>query len=122
MTRRSFAWSSRELADLIEKDCPAVGQFEAPGLRRDRVRKRAPLATEQFAFDERSRQRRAIDVHEATATTCAPLVEGARQKSLSGSGFSEEEHGRVGRGDYVDLLHDQPERLAGAEQNTPGRP
>ena len=51
----------RQIADLVEEQRPAVRQLEPALPRRDGAGERAALVAEQLAFDQRRRQRRAVD-------------------------------------------------------------
>ena len=53
----------RQVADLVEEDRRAIGQFEAPDLPGEGAREGALLAAEQLALHERRRNRRAVDAH-----------------------------------------------------------
>ena len=67
-TRSSLTcMSERQVADLVEKDRRVVRQFEPADLPRQRAGKGALLPAEQFALDERARNRRAVDAHHDAA-------------------------------------------------------
>src|SRR5438445_11459736 len=53
-----------ELSNLIEKKSTGVGEFKPSNFFLRRVGKRALLVAKELAFDERIRQRGAIDDHE----------------------------------------------------------
>ena len=53
----------RQVADLVEEDRRVVGELEPADLPRQRAGERALLAAEQLAFDQRRRNRRAVDPH-----------------------------------------------------------
>jgi len=53
-----------QVADFVEKDCPAVGQLEPAAPQRRRAGERALLVTEQLALDQLRRDGRAVDLHE----------------------------------------------------------
>ena len=53
-----------DLADLVQQNGAAVGQFEAPAAARHRARERAPFVAEQFALQQRLGKRRAVHLHE----------------------------------------------------------
>ena len=51
----------RKLSHLVEKERAAVGELEPADPLGCRAREGAPLVSEQLAFDERRRQRPAVD-------------------------------------------------------------
>ena len=87
----------RQLADFVEEDRPAVGELEAPHLRRARVGERALLAAEQLAFDQRRRQRRAVDADETGIAAGTLAVDRVSRHALPRAGFAEQQHRRVRR-------------------------
>ena len=94
----------RQVADLVEKDRRVVRELEASDLSRQRSGERALLAAEQFALDERARNRRAVDAHHDAAVARALFVNLRRDELLAGSGFAEQQHRRVGGGNLARLL------------------
>ena len=81
----------RQVADLVEEQRAAVGQLEAPGLAVVRAGEGALLVAEDFRFEQRVGQRRAVDRLEASpgrgATareSCAPRLP-CRRRSGRGS-------------------------------------
>jgi hypothetical protein len=54
----------RGITDFIEEDRPPVSDLKKPRLIGHCPRKCAPFVPEQFALEQRFRQRRAIDRHE----------------------------------------------------------
>ena len=95
-----------QLADLVEKQRAALGQLEAPFLRRVRAGERAFLVAEQLRFDQILRQRRAADLDERLLGARRVVVDRVRDQLLAGAGFAAQQHGRVGRRDLGDLLVD----------------
>ena len=61
---------------------------------------------EQFALDQVLGQRAAIDGHKGHVGPGALIVDGAGDQLLAGAGFAEDQHGRIGRGDFGDQLAD----------------
>ena len=53
-----------ELADLVEKQRPLVGELDPAGFAGGGARKGALLVPEQLAFQQGLRQRRAVDLDE----------------------------------------------------------
>ena len=85
-----------------------VGELEPPGFAVVRARERAFLVAEDFRFEERIGQRRAVDGLELFRTTPAQLVNHVRDELLAGAGRSEDQHGNIGLGCRANPLeHDQ---------------
>src|SRR5882724_10336854 len=63
------------VADLVEKECPAVGDLELALARRDRPREGALLVTEELALDQLARERRAVHLDERLRAPRAVVVE-----------------------------------------------
>ena len=64
----------QQIADLVQEDCPAIGQFETPQPRRCRAGERSLFMTEQLALDERRRQRGAVDADQRLGAAPATVV------------------------------------------------
>ncbi len=54
----------RQIADLVEKEGPAIGQLEAAGPAGDRAGERALFVPEELALEDAGRERRAVHAHE----------------------------------------------------------
>src|SRR5262249_39426043 len=89
----------RDLADFIQKDRAAIGQFESPRLGSLRAGESPLLVSEQLALDQRRRKRRAVDDDEGASVAQAALMNGVGEQFLAGSCFSLKQNGRIGRGD-----------------------
>ena len=99
-TRRNLTWmSGGKVADLVEEDGAAVGQLEPALAHRDRAGEGALLVPEQLAFDQRRRQRRAVDPDERPGVAAAALVQRTGEQLLAGARRSQQQHGRVHRRD-----------------------
>src|SRR5262249_12446133 len=83
-------------ADLIEEQRTAVGEFEAALPRRDRAGESATLMAEQLAFDERRRQRGAVDADQRKCTPWSARMEGPRKGLLAGAGLADQQHAAGG--------------------------
>ena len=98
----------RKIADLVEKQRPAVGLArEAEPIAR-RTRERALAVAEQLGLDELLRDRAAVDRDEAPAST-RQLVDRARQELLAGATLAEHEHRRARLGDRASIVRDPRE-------------
>src|SRR5581483_851748 len=104
-----------ELADLVEKQCPAVGGLEVPDLPLVGVRKRAFLITEQLALDQAVRQSGAIDHHEGFIATVAVVVDRARDQLLPRPALAGDENGAFALCDETHGLVNLHHRLGVAD-------
>ena len=82
----------RQVADLVEEDGRAVGQFEASDLPRERTREGALLATEQLALDQGRGDGRAIHTHHDLPAPRAQLVKMGGDEFLAGTGLTKQQH------------------------------
>src|SRR5512138_411724 len=69
----------------------------------------SPLVAEELAFDQVRRYGAAIDGEIGTRAPARHLVQALRDQLLARSAFTDDQHGRVGRGDSlhrrVELVH-----------------
>ena len=86
-----------DVADLVEEYRSAVGNLELALLAILRARERAFFVAEQFALQQRLRQRAAVDRHHRMETPRAGGMDGARHHFLAGAALAGDEHGGVGR-------------------------
>ena len=76
----------RQIANLIEEDVPPSASSKRPW-RRATAPVKAPFSwPEQLAFDERRRQGRAVDAHQRSRVSAAPLVQRPGKQLLAGTG------------------------------------
>ena len=73
------------------------------------------LVAEQLAFDERRRQRGAVDPHQRARMPAAALVQRPGEQFLAGSGRAEQQHVRVRRRDLRQPRQREPQRRAFAD-------
>ena len=115
----------RQLADFVEKDRAAVGNFKQADAVLIGAGERTLAVAEQLAFDERFRQRAAIDRDKRLAGARALVVNGAGDQFLAGAGLAQDEHGRLRGRNFGDqranAIHagrsaDQPRRAFDALQ------
>src|SRR5262245_44388620 len=71
-------------------------ELEPALAKRDRPGERAALMTEEFALDQRRRQRATVDAHEWCRPARPLRVERAREEFLAGSRLTEQQHGALG--------------------------
>src|SRR5262249_20332606 len=98
------------LADLVEKDRPAVGQLETADAPFRRAGESPAFVAEQLALDQPGGQRRTVHLDERPRLTPAARVNGPGDELLAGAGFAEDEHRRVGVRYQPDLLECGGER------------
>ena len=70
---------------------------------------------EEFALQERARNRSAIHHDERPLAPAAQLMNGASHQFLAGTRFALNENGRVRRGHYLDVPENLSERRAFAD-------
>ena len=92
-----------KLADLVEKDRGAVGQFETPGLLRHGTGIGTLFAAEQFSLDESCGQCRAIHFHQRAVSARAETVYRRCDQFLAGPGLPREQHRCAGCCHLLDL-------------------
>ena len=105
---------SGNLANFVEKDgLDWWRQLESARLDRPApLVQRLGLAAEQLAFDQRRRDRGAVDRDHPPSPALAETVDGVRKDFLAGARFAEQEHRRIGSGDSVQLLEHAPDGVA----------
>src|SRR5205823_4063195 len=91
-----------EVADLVEKNRPAVGQLELAELPSGGAGEGSLLMSEQFVLDQRFRNCRAVDGHEGPVATRRELMDGAREQLLPRSRLALQQHRRIGRRHALD--------------------
>ena len=86
----------RNIADLIQEQRAAVRRLETAHLLRHRAREGALFMTEELAFEESQRNRRAVQLYERPIPAPAVVVDGLRDELFSGTCFAFDENGGVG--------------------------
>ncbi len=94
----------RNLADLVEKQRAAVGQFEAALAVGGGAGERAFHVAEEFAFNEIFGQRGAVGLDKGLVGAVAVVVDGVGDEFLAGAGFAADEHAGLAFGDLGDLV------------------
>ena len=88
-------------------------KFEAAHALGDRTGESAALVTEQFAFEQTSRNRRAVELDESVRVASrTQIMHSARDQFLSGAGLPVNQDRGVGRCHDFDLLKDGAQHLA----------
>src|SRR5262245_18018118 len=110
-----------KLADLVQEYAAVLRELETTRPPRGRAREGAALVPEQFALEQRGRQRRAIDRDERRGRACAKVVNGARDAFLARPRFAVDEYDRVRGRDGLDTSQHRLQRGAVADQRPPRR-
>ena len=105
----------RQVADLVQENRPAVGELEPPLAHADRSREGAFLVPEQFAFNQRRRQRGTVDAYQRAGLPPAPLVQRPGKEFLAGAGRPKQQHARIRRRDLGQARQREPQRRALAD-------
>ena len=108
-----------QIADLIQENGAAVGQFELPAAQAGRAGERSLFVAEQLAFEQFGWDRGAIHLHERAGGERALAMDVSGQQLLAGSGFADQQHARVGPCGHGGLLHDALEDAAFADHLRP---
>ena len=80
------------LADFIEENCPAVRLFEAPDPPLVRAGERAAFVPEEFAFQQRRRECRAMDRDELRFAPPAQIMNRVRCEFLARAALAVDQH------------------------------
>ncbi len=102
----------RDFSHLVEEDRPAVGQFKPADLGGDRTGECAFFMSEEFAFQQPSRNRSAIDLDECSLPPIAVIVERPRDEFLPAPCFAQDQDCRIGRRHGLNLFEHQLESPA----------
>src|SRR5208337_380189 len=84
--------------NFVEKNRAAVGFFDPPEFLFKRARERAFFVAKEFAFEQRLRNRGAIDAHVVGFGAAAQRVQRPRHQFLAGAAFAQNQDPGVGRG------------------------
>src|SRR5262245_20188770 len=79
----------RDIADLVEKDRAAMGQFDLARLATVCAGKRALFMAEQFALQELFRQTHGVNSDKGSIPSFTPVVNGASEDLFAGAAFTE---------------------------------
>src|SRR5208337_2243598 len=101
-----------DVADFIEKDGAALGNFKTALLAVLRAGKRAFFMAEKLAFEERFRQRAAMDHHQRIVVAGAGRMDRAGAEFLAGAAFAGNQNGGVGGANRLDSFKDANHRGA----------
>jgi hypothetical protein len=100
----------RNVADFVEENGAAIGEFEAADFLVDGTGEGAAFVAEKLGFEQAGGNGGAIDFDEGAFTARAEIVDGAGDELLAGAGFAEDENGGRCRRDELDLGESALER------------
>ena len=83
----------RHIADLIEKQCAAVGQLKPAFAVSNRAGKSAFAMTKQFALEQVFGNRCAIDRNKSCFSPGRPIVKGLRDQFFAATAFPANQNG-----------------------------
>src|SRR5258708_2957099 len=98
--------SQRKLADFVEENASAFGDFQQTFLLTDGAGECSFLVPEQLAFQKRFRQRGAVQGHKRLILAGAILMNGASSKLLARATFAVNQDSGFTGGDLLDKLVD----------------
>src|SRR4029078_3869354 len=107
---------ARQVADLVEKQRPAMRVFESTDLTRMRTRERTPPCTEQLAFHQRRGEGGAVERDELRVRPRAATMNRTRDQLFAGTRFTEQQNARRRRGNPLETKHDIAPGCAFADQ------
>ena len=85
---RVWAAVRGEIADLVEKDRPAVGDLETAGPVSHRASERTAHVAEELALEHLARDGTAVHSNKRLVRAPATLVDFVREQFLAGAGFA----------------------------------
>src|SRR5258708_29576499 len=101
-----------EIANLIQKECSFVGEFEKAGLHGIGTAERAFLVTEKLALYQMLRNGGAVHVYPWMLAALRVIVDDSRNHLFSRAGFARNQHGsRLARQFFLQL-HQSLQRFA----------
>jgi hypothetical protein len=99
-----------KVADFIEEESAAIGEFKAADFLTDGAGEGAALVAEEFGFEKTAGNGGAIDFDESAIAARAEIVDGAGEEFLAGARFAEEEDGGASGSGELDLGESSLER------------
>ncbi|MNT22109.1 hypothetical protein D3C72_1574830 [compost metagenome] len=97
-------YGQRQLADFVEKQRTAVGQFELAAAFTDGAGKGAAHVAEQLALYQGIGQGCAVEADHRLVGTARGLVDGLGDQFLADPGFPSDQYGQVAAADQLNLL------------------
>ncbi len=104
-----------KVADFVEEERAAVGEFEAADFLADGAGERSALVAEELGFEKTARNCGAINFDEGATAARTEIMDGAGEELFAGAGFAEEKDGSAGGGSELHLGQGALERGALAD-------
>ncbi len=101
-----------EIANLVQKECSFVGEFEKAGLHGIGTAERAFLVTEKLALYQMLRNGGAVHVYPWMLAALRVIVDDARNHLFSRAGFARNQHGSRLARQFFRQLHQSLQRFA----------
>ncbi len=95
-----FLHEFRSRREFVEKQRAAVGAFESPAVIARCAGERADFVAEQFGFEQRVADRRAVHLDELGVPAIRQVVQARGDQFFAGAAFADDQHGLVERGDF----------------------
>jgi len=90
----------RERGDFVEDDGAGATKFETAEFAVDSAGERAAFVAEELAFDERGRERGAVDFEKGRVASRTEFMNETRKVVFAGAGFPSDEKCGGGSGDF----------------------
>src|SRR5262249_54456579 len=104
------------VADLVEEERAAVGDFEKPHLARDGARESAFLVAEELGFEELAREAGAVEIQKGLFAARPVPVEPVRDDALAGPRLAADENRPLADENLPRLLGQRADRRAFAQE------
>src|SRR5579871_6646621 len=108
--------AKRDIANLIEKDCAAVSELEAPDPIGTSVGERAFYVAKQFTLKDSVWNRSSVYRYQGSRGTSTQRVQGLRNNFLPGSMLACDQHVRVGWTDARNCIQHRLHRGSSREK------
>src|SRR5581483_5474982 len=105
----------RNVADFVEEQGAAVGEFEPSEFTGHRAGEGAPLVAKEFAFDKAHGNGAAVHLDEGPALRGTETMEGTGHQFFSGARLAFDEDRRAGGSDNLHLLEKVGDRWTAAD-------
>src|SRR6266849_1665949 len=106
-----------QVANLVEKDCPGPGLFEASAARLDGTGKGAFFVAKKFVFNQGLGQSAGGERNERLFGTRAEIMDGARHHSFTRPALTRDEHAGKNPRNFVDEFVHPRHRFAISQQS-----
>src|SRR4029077_4022683 len=100
------------VSNFIEEQSATIRQREAADMGIDSARKGSAFVSEELAFEEAGRHRRAVHLHQISVSAGAELVNRSRDDFLAGAGLSGDQNGCIRACDGLHLAENGTQAAA----------